>query len=187
MSVALHAPGHDFQSTLDSIMYLRNCLPKSSLVRQFATFHIYFGTRFVPKYVPKSFEVLQADYDCTKLPPFINATSNMLFKSQRKLLYPINVGRNIARDAALTHFILVSDIELYPSFGLVDQFLDLVTQNYDYMQRKQPRLVSLLFYVDYTNLEFLSEAFFRSLYLKWQRMRQFHIVRESYRRSLRRA
>lgn len=44
-------------------------------------------------------------------------------RSQSDRLYYINVGRNIARDGATTHFILVNDIELYPSVGLVPQFL----------------------------------------------------------------
>ena len=32
-------------------------------------------------------------------------------------MYPVNVGRNIARETATTHFILASDIELYPNPG----------------------------------------------------------------------
>lgn len=48
------------------------------------------------------------------------------FKASKKLLYPINVGRNVARDAAATHFILASDIELYPSPGIVKKFLTMI-------------------------------------------------------------
>lgn len=50
------------------------------------------------------------------------------FKSKHKLKYPVNVGRNIARDAATTHFILASDIELYPSLNLVDKFLNMIAK-----------------------------------------------------------
>lgn len=49
VSVALHAPGADFQPTLDSIWYLRDCT--SPLVKELATFHIYFSTKHVPKEV----------------------------------------------------------------------------------------------------------------------------------------
>lgn len=42
----------------------------------------------------------------------------------------MNVGRNIARDAAMTHFILASDIELYPNPGLVKRFLGQSEQHY---------------------------------------------------------
>ena len=51
----------------------------------------------------------------------------------------MNVGRNIARDAAMTHFILASDIELYPNPGLVHKFLEMIARNEPNMQRKNPR------------------------------------------------
>lgn len=41
----------------------------------------------------------------------------------------MNVARNVARDAALTHFILPSDIELYPSPNLVPRFLNMIARN----------------------------------------------------------
>lgn len=48
---------------------------------------------------------------------------------QTDLTYPINVGRNIAREAAMTHFLLVSDFELYPNYGLVHKFLEMIGRN----------------------------------------------------------
>lgn len=59
------------------------------------------------------------------------------------------MGRNIARDAAMTHFILASDIELYPNPGLVKKFLEMVARNDAPLQRKAPRVYPLsLFEVD---------------------------------------
>lgn len=49
ISIALHAPGTDFNATIDSIAYLRDCT--SPLVREYVTFHIYFSTKHVPKLV----------------------------------------------------------------------------------------------------------------------------------------
>jgi beta-1,4-glucuronyltransferase 1 len=66
-------------------------------------------------------------------------TSSQLYKTQKKLLYPVNVGRNVARDAAMTHFILASDIELYPNPGLVRKFLEMIARNDDILKRKNPR------------------------------------------------
>jgi N-acetyllactosaminide beta-1,3-N-acetylglucosaminyltransferase len=43
--------------------------------------------------------------------------------------YPVNVGRNIAREAANSHFIFPSDIELYPNPGLIPAFLDMIRRN----------------------------------------------------------
>ncbi len=40
------------------------------------------------------------------------------YKESNQLEYPINVARNVAREAANTYFIFSSDIELYPSPGV---------------------------------------------------------------------
>lgn len=77
--------------------------------------------------IPKSEDFLQTPYNCSNKPPYVNVTQS--YKKQKNLLYPVNVARNIARDAALTHFILVSDIELYPSPDLVPKFLNMIARN----------------------------------------------------------
>ncbi|XP_068150752.1 beta-1,4-glucuronyltransferase 1 isoform X1 [Drosophila tropicalis] len=143
VSIAMHAPGTDFQPTLDSIRYLRECLPGSHLVRAFTTFHIYFGTKHIPKAVPKPQDVFKTMYNCSLPAPYFNISSGHLYKAQKKLLYPVNVGRNIARDAALTHFLLASDIELYPNPGLVKKFLEMIARNEAYLRRKAPRVFPL--------------------------------------------
>ncbi|XP_058988135.1 beta-1,4-glucuronyltransferase 1-like [Musca domestica] len=143
ISIAMHAPGTDFQPTLDSIKYLRDCLPNSNLVRMYATFHIYFSTKHIPKTIPKYYDALKMGYNCTLPAPYVNVTSGHLYKTQKKLLYPVNVGRNIARDAAITHFILASDIELYPNPGLVKKFLEMIARNEPYLNRKAPRVFPL--------------------------------------------
>ncbi|XP_031617236.1 beta-1,4-glucuronyltransferase 1 [Contarinia nasturtii] len=149
VSIALHAPGTDFLPTINSIRYLRDCTPESSLVRQFTTFHIYFSSKHIPKAVPKHDKILEIPFNCSVLPPYANVSSSQLYKTQKKLLYPVNVGRNIARDAAMTHFILASDIELYPNPGLAKKFLEMVARNDAPLQRKNPRVFPLsLFEVD---------------------------------------
>ena len=45
----------------------------------------------------------------------LGARSSLFFFPANNLTYPINVGRNIARESALTHFVFASDIELYPN------------------------------------------------------------------------
>lgn len=79
----------------------------------------------------------------------MNVSTSQLYKTQKKLLYPVNVGRNIGRDAAMTHFILASDIELYPNPGLAKKFLEMIARNDAPLQRKNPRVFPLsLFEVD---------------------------------------
>lgn len=93
----------------------------------------------LPLKVPKYDRVLFPPYNCSLTPPFFNASSAQLYKTQKKLLYPVNVGRNIARDAALTHFMLASDIELYTNPGFVRKFLEMIARNEAPLQRKNPR------------------------------------------------
>lgn len=141
ISIALHAPGNDFQPTLDSIAYLRDCT--STLVREFVTFHVYFSTKHVPKQVPQHDKVLQDIYNCSITPPFFNITNDQMYKTQKKLLYPVNVGRNVAREMAQTHFLLASDIELYPSPNIIPQFLKMISINKGPLLRKNPKVFPL--------------------------------------------
>ncbi|XP_037871336.1 uncharacterized protein LOC105841951 isoform X2 [Bombyx mori] len=45
------------------------------------------------------------------------------FRKENNMLYPINVGRNVARNASKTNYFIVSDIEMVPSDGLATKFL----------------------------------------------------------------
>lgn len=141
ISIALHAPGTDFSATVDSIAYLRDCTAPA--VREYVTFHIYFSTKHVPKQVPQHDKVLQESYNCSLSPPYFNVTNDQMYKVQKKLLYPVNVGRNVAREAAQTHFILASDIELYPSANIILQFLEMISLNEGPLQRKNPKVFPL--------------------------------------------
>lgn len=49
VSIAMHAPGSDFENTIDSIAYLRDCT--TPLIKEYVTFHIFFSTKHVPKQV----------------------------------------------------------------------------------------------------------------------------------------
>lgn len=150
ISIALHAPGYDYAPTINSIKYLRECAPEAHLVRQYVTFHVYFSSKHIPKNLLKHDKVLEQQFNCSAQPPFINATDAQLYKTQKKMLYPVNVGRNIARDTAMTHFILASDIELYPSPGLVHKFLTMISRNEgELRKRTKPRVFPLsIFEVD---------------------------------------
>lgn len=48
------------------------------------------------------------------------------YRRQHRLPFYINIPRNIAQDAAVTHFVFHSDIELYPSENLVHKFLHMI-------------------------------------------------------------
>ncbi|XP_023704143.1 beta-1,4-glucuronyltransferase 1 isoform X2 [Cryptotermes secundus] len=50
------------------------------------------------------------------------------FRQREGLTYPVNVGRNVARKAAKTSHVLVSDVELLPSQDLVSAFLSMLSR-----------------------------------------------------------
>ena len=74
--------------------------------------------------------------DCQSKPVF-----DKNYKTYRKLnniYFPINTVRNVARVSATTHYILPSDLELYPSPDLIPQFLKFVTENIAF-HKESPR------------------------------------------------
>ncbi|XP_043272181.1 beta-1,4-glucuronyltransferase 1-like isoform X2 [Venturia canescens] len=130
ISVALHAPGTDFQQTMDSIGYMRRCSPQKSLISQLVSFHLYYENKHAPfEKVPPSKDFLSKAYDCKQRAPWKEISHAQTFKNKEELIYPVNVGRNIAKEAALTHYILVADIEMYPSPNLATEFLEMIRRN----------------------------------------------------------
>ncbi|XP_011501737.1 PREDICTED: beta-1,4-glucuronyltransferase 1 [Ceratosolen solmsi marchali] len=127
ISIALHAPGTDFPATIEAIKHARSC--GSPLVAQLVTFHVYFSSKHVPKMIPVGEKVASERANCSKAAPWINVNVGRMYKSERKLLYPVNVGRNVARESSPTHYILASDIELYPSPDLPVKFLEMIRKS----------------------------------------------------------
>ncbi|KAF7994923.1 hypothetical protein HCN44_004395 [Aphidius gifuensis] len=134
VSIAMYTPGTDIQPTIEAIKYLRNCA--SPLVAQLVTFHLFFSSKHVPKSIPSREKILSDSYNCSAVAPWLNSLyTTKMYKNEKKLLYPVNVGRNIARETAVTHYVLASDIELYPSPDLPSRFLEMIRQ------RDQPELL----------------------------------------------
>lgn len=132
ISIALFAPGDDFNVTMNGIQYARHCLPISDLIRDFVSFHIYFPNDHMPSVkVPNTEEeALEWPHDCTAVfAPYELIPRSKVYWRWRGLDFPINVGRNVARKAVNTHFILNSDIELYPSMGFIEEFLRMISNN----------------------------------------------------------
>jgi len=110
LSVAVYAPGSDLEDSIDAILYFRDCT-NSSLVRDLASFHIYFDLSHIPAQVPRQDSLLHKRPNCL-LPEGL--TNTITYKKKLGLVYPVNVARNVARVTAATHFVFPSDIELYP-------------------------------------------------------------------------
>jgi N-acetyllactosaminide beta-1,3-N-acetylglucosaminyltransferase len=66
------------------------------------------------------------NFDCSQSFNDIVDKFSARFRSDHSLPYPINVVRNVARINAQTNYIFASDIELYPSVGIVSAFFELL-------------------------------------------------------------
>ena len=127
VSISIYCPGTDYDLALHAVNYYRNCGPGSDLVRDYVTFHFYFevkhttsASRLLSPDEASAFEV-----DCGRKPPGEGEVTT--YRRKANLTYPVNVGRNLARTSATTHYVLPSDIELYPNTGLIKSFLKMVT------------------------------------------------------------
>lgn len=138
--MSLDAPGPDFISTIQSIFYLRNCVPSKNLIRQFVTFHLFFNNSHVPQNIRKYSEnadPIEKLYKCPEHPPYLNKTSADTYNKKNGLQYQINLARNLAIQSALTYFIFPCDIELYPSLNVVPQFFDMIANNISLVTRER--------------------------------------------------
>jgi len=136
ISVAVYAPGLDLEDSIDAILYFRDC-SNSSLVKDLATFHIYFDLTHIPAQVPKQDSLLHKRPNCLLPEGLANPVT---YKKKKGLDYPVNVARNVARMTASTHFVFPSDIELYPSPNLIAEFLAMIRRNEKKMPKGQQRV-----------------------------------------------
>ncbi|XP_068201093.1 beta-1,4-glucuronyltransferase 1-like isoform X1 [Palaemon carinicauda] len=122
VSVAVYTPGLDFNATVQTILYLRDCWAEG--IKKYVTFHLFFDVSHTPKTIPTTEEVLRKKTDCGQEPPkWTNVTT---YRQEKKLLYPVNVARNTARTAAQTYFVFPSDVELYPSTNFIQEFFKML-------------------------------------------------------------
>nr|XP_022912217.1 beta-1,4-glucuronyltransferase 1-like [Onthophagus taurus] len=126
MSIALYAPGDDFNYTVESIHYLRDCT--TNLIQNFVTFHVFLKGQDLPKEIPNFKKIFNTTYNCNIEPSFKSIKSNETYRALNNLTYPINVARNVAKESSQTYFVLASDIELYPSVNIIQNFLEMINR-----------------------------------------------------------
>ena len=104
--------------------FFRHCVTEGQMIRDYVTFHFYFPYKHRLKgTILDSKSALNHKVDCNLPPP----KSGNTYRKIHAMTYPVNVGRNVARETANSHYIFPSDIELYPNPGLIQNFLKMVT------------------------------------------------------------
>lgn len=141
ISVTLYAPGEDLHPTLDSIIYLRNCLRNtedSNMIRELVSFHLIFDLNHVTQDVSRFQVNYKLSIHCVshfQVPTYFeedevfceqNPMKMSSYRSDNDLTFFVNLARNVAQDAATTHFILPIDIDLLPSEKLALKFLRMI-------------------------------------------------------------
>lgn len=127
VSISVYAPGTDLPVALRKIFYLRRCGPPCVALN--VTWHLVYDTvlKTTPILTPYD-EAEMEDYEplnCTAGMQPLQLVSEI--RNSRKMPYPINVARNVARQESRTHYLLASDIELYPSLHIVPRFMKLIS------------------------------------------------------------
>lgn len=127
VSIAAYVP--DYDATLSLLLFQRmcQCLPEMSRV----SVHFVFPETSPPVF-PKSSQMslsslesidalIKFPADCSCPEAVLNGTLRT-FREESGLTYPVNVARNVARQASHTSHVLVSDVELLPSVSMVPAF-----------------------------------------------------------------
>lgn len=119
ISLAIFAPGSDLLTAIQAIKWLQNCsLP---CIRKNITWHLitsHNSMREIDAAVTKS---QLYTTNCTKQ----TLLSESSFRKTKKLSYPINIARNVAREAVATKYVFSTDLELYPSLDLEQDIIKL--------------------------------------------------------------
>lgn len=118
VSVAAFVPDFDGTLVTKQLINLCRCLPEMSKV----SIHYVFPINR-PPYVKN---LLNNNYKCS----LRESPTSVSYRNINRLPYPINACRNVARNAATTHYILTSDVELIPSEYLATSFLNLMLRQY---------------------------------------------------------
>jgi N-acetyllactosaminide beta-1,3-N-acetylglucosaminyltransferase len=120
VSIATFVPNTDASLIICLAERLCHCMPDMSRV----SLHFVFPFNYPPEITscPSS---LILPTDCAA-PTGLTSGPMETFRNIEGLTYPINVCRNVARIKADTTFILVSDVELFPSKNLVSNFMNML-------------------------------------------------------------
>lgn len=122
VSISTFVPSTDVSLVVCVLERLCNCLPDMTRV----SLHFIFPLKFPPK-TSHCYLTIEMPQGCG-IPDGLKFKTIQSFRSTNSLIYPVNVARNVARINVRTTFILVSDVELFPSKNLSTNFIKMVAE-----------------------------------------------------------
>nr|XP_017099349.2 beta-1,4-glucuronyltransferase 1-like [Drosophila bipectinata] len=131
ISISIFVCGTDFEKTIDSLRYIYTCLTMRFYMKRYLTIHLIFHDQHVPE-IMKSMKMHElANYKHCKLDPaFQNTSWTQSYWRRRKLNYPRNLLRNVARINIFTYYVLSIDIHMLPTPDFPKKFLKFI-RNHD--------------------------------------------------------
>ncbi|EDW25523.1 GL26378 [Drosophila persimilis] len=127
ISLTIYANGDDLDKTIKGLAYINTCLHLSVLMRRFVSIHLVWHQDHMPlNFRRGSMGVTAEPLMCNKPPIYLNATQELTYWHRKKLQYPMNLMRNVARLNVLTYYVLSMDIQLLPTYDFPEKFLKFI-------------------------------------------------------------
>ncbi|XP_034474546.1 beta-1,4-glucuronyltransferase 1-like [Drosophila innubila] len=131
ISLSIYACGSDFDKTIQSLSYLIYCLKQGDLMRRFLSVHLVIDSENIPENLKRfGISFITPPYTCARSAPFEKMRQDLTFWNKKKLTYPVNLLRNVARYNAETYYIMALDLQLVPPPNFVKKFLKFVQTYY---------------------------------------------------------
>uniref|UniRef100_A0A1A9X059 Uncharacterized protein n=1 Tax=Glossina brevipalpis TaxID=37001 RepID=A0A1A9X059_9MUSC len=128
ISLTLFVNGDDFHQAQNIILYLIKCTEFSIKIRWFVTFNFIMHEDHIWRHIPKSEkDFMSRTVDCINSP---FSSHNETYRQQKKLPYPSNMARNVARQTVSTYYVLSLDLNYLPSAKFIENFLEMVHKLY---------------------------------------------------------
>ncbi|XP_030763588.1 beta-1,4-glucuronyltransferase 1-like [Sitophilus oryzae] len=130
ISIAAYIPDGNPQAILQQFLQFCYCIPEMSKV----SLHLVFKKEIEDVINSFNFELYVPPANCD-IQSFVKLVSGQTLSNNNSVKtkssdndswYPINVGRNVARQAAFTDYVMVCDVELMPSHDLASRFMQML-------------------------------------------------------------
>uniref|UniRef100_A0A1A9V7I7 N-acetyllactosaminide beta-1,3-N-acetylglucosaminyltransferase n=1 Tax=Glossina austeni TaxID=7395 RepID=A0A1A9V7I7_GLOAU len=121
ISLTLFVNGDDFRRAENIILYMTKCTVFGSEILSFVTFSFMMHEDHIWGNIPKSEkDFMSRIIDCMSSP---FSLYNETYRHQKKLIYPSNMARNVARQTVSTYYVLSLDMNYLPSAKFIENFL----------------------------------------------------------------